>query len=322
MTEPDLPRYRDLPRTAEGVGTAWGLFGPDDSLGLMNLLTPAKAAEAVRLARTGRVFPLDLPLGFMTPPPFGRGTVRHTTKGSGWTLDSGPSRGLDDKLDDYFPQSGSQWDSLGHAGYDVDRFWNGRSTDEVRAGANTIDHVAARGIVTRGVLLDVAEVVAERGGPGERVEVTVEDLETARRRAGVEIGAGDILLLHTGFVDWYAQQPSEVRERLADRTRVTAAGLGHGPEMAEYLWDLHVVAVAGDTLGGEAFPNTELTGTPFDFMHRVLLGGLGMMLGELWDTGPLARDCRRDGVHEFLLMSAPLRIPQGIGSPANALAVK
>ena len=32
-------------------------------------------------------------------------------------------------------------------------------------------------------------------------------------------------------------------------------------------------------------------------------------------------DCARDGVHEFLLTSAPLNTPGGIGSTANALAV-
>ncbi len=46
------------------------------------------------------------------------------------------------------------------------------------------------------------------------------------------------------------------------------------------------------------------------------------MLGAPGRTAGLARDCRDDGVHEFLLTSAPLPVPRGIGSPANALAIK
>ncbi len=323
MSEIELPNYRALPRTEEGVGSAWGLFGADDSIGLMNLITEAKSLEAARLVRTGRVFALDHPIDLMTPPLFGRGAPTHTTRGNSWTVDDGPTRGLDDKLDNLYLQASSQWDSLGHVGYDVDRYWNGRTTREVRDGGNTIDHVASRGIVTRGVLLDVADRVAAQGGPGAAVPITVDDLEAARARAGVEIRRGDILVVHTGFVEWYLEQPEEVRARLADRDRVTLTGLAHGEDMAEYLWDLHIVAYASDAGAAEMFPTSRAPGTtPFDFMHRVLIGQFGMMLGELWRLGPLARDCAADGVHEFMLTSAPLWVPQGIASTPNALAVK
>ncbi len=323
MTGIELPRYRDLPRTAEGVGSAWGLFGADDSIGLMNLVTEEKAIEAARLVRSGRVFALNHPLDLMTPPLFGRGAPTHTVRGNSWTVDDGPTRGLDDKIDNLYPQASTQWDSLGHVGYDVDRYWNGRSTREVRAGGGTIDHVAERGIVTRGVLLDVADRVAELGGPGESVSVTVDDLEAARARAGVEIRRGDVLVVRTGFVEWYLEQPAEVRDRLADPDRITATGIAHGEDMAEYLWDLHIAALGSDAAAAEMFPTSRAPGsTPFDFMHRVLIGQFGMMLGELWRLGPLARDCAADGVYDFMLMSAPLYVPQGIGSPANALAVK
>ncbi len=238
-------------------------------------------------------------------------------------MSEGPARGLDDKLDGFYLQGTSQWDSLGHAGYDTDRFWNGRTTDEVRGGANTIDHLSAHGIVTRGVLLDVAGVVAERGGPGASVSITVDDLESARAAAGLEIRQGDILIIHTGFVDWYAGQPQEVRSRLADKRTISAAGIEHSEAMAEYLWDLHIVTVASDTAAVEWLPSSRELGTsPFDYMHRILIGQFGMSLGELFRTGPLAADCAADGVYDFMLTSAPLWVPRGIGSPPNAIAIK
>jgi hypothetical protein len=47
-----------------------------------------------------------------------------------------------------------------------------------------------------------------------------------------------------------------------------------------------------------------------------------MALGELWWLSDLAGDCAADGVYEMFLVSAPLNAPGGIGSPANAVAIK
>ncbi|MBO9577726.1 MAG: cyclase family protein [Microbacteriaceae bacterium] len=316
-----LPSYRDLPRPDGGSPVAWGLWGDADDVGLMNLLTPEKALEGARAVRKGSVFPLDIPLDLVEPAFFGRGRTEHIVEGHLGATEEEPSLGLDDRLDNYYVQSASQWDSLGHVGHAVDRYWNGRTTREVRGGRNTIDHVAARGIATRGVLLDVADVVAERGGPSAPVAITAEDLEAARQAAGVEIRPGDVLLLHTGYLDWYEAQPAAVRQAQAEGWGVVTCGLAHDEAMAAYLWDLHVAAFASDGVAAEVWPIAPEEG-PFGFLHQVLIGGFGMMLGELWRTGPLARDCAADGVHDFLLTSAPLPIPRGIGSPANALAIK
>ena len=46
----NLPSYDRLP-VKEGApkGSAWGLFGDEDQLGCLNLITPEKTAEAVDL---------------------------------------------------------------------------------------------------------------------------------------------------------------------------------------------------------------------------------------------------------------------------------
>ena len=90
--------------------------------------------------------------------------------------------------------------------------------------------------------------------------------------------------------------------------------------MCRYLWDAHVCAVVSDTYAVEAFPPDR--STPTGFLHRMLIGQFGMALGELWWTEDLAADCAEDGVYEALLTSAPMHAPGGIGSPANALALK
>ena len=47
-----------------------------------------------------------------------------------------------------------------------------------------------------------------------------------------------------------------------------------------------------------------------------------MALGELWWLGDLARSCRADGRFEVFFTAAPSHVIGGIGSPANALAIK
>lgn len=54
----------------------------------------------------------------------------------------------------------------------------------------------------------------------------------------------------------------------------------------------------------------------------MLIGQFGMALGELWWLADLAADCAADGIYEMLCVSAPLNAPGGIGSPANAVAIK
>jgi kynurenine formamidase len=316
----ELPRYSELPLASRGGRSAWGLFGAGDNLGLINLLTPERVAEAARLVRRGRVFPLDMPLGSVDPAlARSRGAPRHTV------LHELGSAGFDDVYDNFYPQCSSQWDSLGHVGYAPDAFYNGATEADILAGRrNTIEHWARHGIAGRAVILDVAGAMTAAGQhyhPAESIAIGVDELELARRRAGIEFAVGDIVLLHTGFTGWYADQPREVRQRLP--RRLTAPGLAHTEEVCEYLWDSHVAAIGSDTFGVEAWPaDMSPEAHPFGFLHHVLIGQLGLALGELWWLADLAADCAADGVYEAFLVSTPFNAPGGIGSPANAVAMK
>jgi kynurenine formamidase len=316
----DLPRYWDLPAAACGGRSAWGLFGENDNLGLVNLLTPERVAAAARLVRTGRMFPLDLPLGSIAPAlARSRGTPRHTI------VHQPGSDGFDDVYDNFYPQAASQWDSLGHVGYAPDEFYNGATEADVQSGRrNTIDHWARHGIAGRAVLLDIPRAMAAAGRdyePGGATAIGVEELELARRQAGLDIGTGDIILLHTGFAAWYAQQPQAVRDRLP--SRLVAPGLAHAEAVGEYLWDTHAAAIASDTFAVEVWPvDPSPAAHPFGYLHHLLIGQFGMALGELWWLKDLADSCADDGVYESFLVSVPMNAPGGIGSPANATAIK
>ena len=316
-----LPSYRDLPPVPQGGRSAWNLFGPTDSIGLLNLQTPSRIAAAARLIRTGEVFSLNASLDALDPPLFGRGAVEHTV------VPFPGQSSFDDKLDNYFPQASSQWDSLAHVGYGSDQFYNGALAADITSKArNTIDHWARRGIAGRAVLIDVDALLGGAGegfDPASARSITVEELDGARQSAGVRWQTGDVLLLHTGFLAWYGRQNAETRSSLARTRELATIGLEHSEEMAEYLWDAHVAAIASDNPALEVWPpDLRPESMPFGFLHRILIGQFGLAIGELWWLDDLARSCRGDGRYESFFTAAPINVVGGIGSSANALAIK
>ena len=99
-------------------GSAWEVLDP--RLGSLEVLTPERVAAAARLVRTGARFALDLPLDVPSPPFFGREPFRHEV------FSLGMDYVFDDKLDNFFPQSSTQWDGFGHFGHPTKGFFGGR----------------------------------------------------------------------------------------------------------------------------------------------------------------------------------------------------
>jgi kynurenine formamidase len=314
----DLPSYDDLPRSELGMPQAWHLFGADDNVGMLNLQTPRGVVDAATLIRKGSVFPLNAPLDLFSPslatyrsPPRHHAVVHETPT----VLVS------DDVLDNFFPQASSQWDALGHCGADAHSFYNGATASDVRLGRrNGIDHWARRGIAGRAVVLDLAAGQSDYD-PVTSHAFTVDDLERARTAAGLEYRPGDVIILNTGFAERYAELDARQKMMLAGAE--TTPGIERSEDMCRYLWNAHPSAIVSDTYAVEEFPaEYGPNAKPFGFLHPVLIGGFGFALGELWWLADLVADCRGDGVYECFLTSAPLNVPGGIGSTANALAIK
>ena len=239
----------------------------------------------------------------------------------------GGDAAFDDKLDNYFPQASSQWDSLGHVAYDADQFYNGATADQIMTGTrDTIESWAERGIAGRAVLLDVETTLGGAGRgfePASPLAITVDHLEEARAAAGISWQSGDVLLLHTGFLGLVPAAGLDGPERLAEPRELAAVGLDRSEDMARYLWNAHVGAVASDNPSVEVWPiDVRPKSMPFGFLHRILIGQFGMALGEFWWLEDLAASCRRDGCFEAFLTAAPTNVRGGIGSSANALAIK
>lgn len=310
------PKYTKLPALAGGERHAWGVFGPDDQLGTLNFITPQAVAAAAATVREGRVFNLSLPLNLPEPNLVSRRqTYRHHIEVT--------RTGRDDWLDQFYLQASSQWDGLAYIRYREFGYYGGRDEEKLDAGELGMDILADHGIVGRGVLVDAAAFFVHRGRPivpNERVPIQPEDLEAILEWEKVKLQPGDILLVRTGWLSWYLALPPAERQALAgaaDGGTLQCPGLAPGTEMAAWLWDHRVAAVAADNPALEALPVRREEG----FLHRRLVALLGMPIGELWYLDQLAQACRQIGRYVFLLVSVPLKIPKGVGSPNNACAI-
>jgi len=314
----ELPSYATLAARTDGLplGTAWGVFGRDDEVGTLNLLDNSRALAGIATVRTGESYPLNWRIDFPSPNPWRAAPVRTQTGG-----ESGVGR--DDFLAPFFLQYSTQWDGLRHI-QTPDGFYNGVSAELVDDPASTtlgIDIWARRGIVGCGVLLDVARASAEIGAPidpATRFEITPSLLDQTANFQGVSIEKGDVLLVRTGWVGWYDSLPEEEREA-AYTQESPQPGLSSTEETAAWLWDHHVAAVAADNSGFEAGP---IDMTPGHFLHTRLVAGFGMPIGEHFWLDDLAHACTLDQRWRFLFISAPLNVPGGVGSPANAIAIR
>lgn len=316
---PRLPSYDELPvRAGAPQGAAWGVFGDHDEVGTINLLTPARVREAARLVRSGTVFALNLPINIPDPPLFSRGRHQHHIN-----LFPGADFVLDDYLDNFYPQASSQWDAICHVKHPVLGAYNGIPDREMTGRGGTrlgIDNLARRGIAGRGVLADIARYHERHGKSIDYAHsevIPLEDLEATLAEQRVALGPGTILLIRTGWTQFYLSASAHLKDELARET--TVPGIEGTVRMARFFWDHHLAAVASDS---PALENLPKAADEQDFLHFHLLAFFGMPIGELWNLEALAADCAVDARYEFFLTSAPLNIPGGVGSPPNALAIK
>jgi kynurenine formamidase len=322
---PPVPAYRDLP-SAEHVRHSWGVWGKDDRLGTLNHITREAVRRGLRAAHQGKAFSLNLPMHLPDPPLFGRPRFTHE-------LVEGTNASLNDVISAWNPQNSSQWDGFRHVVWHQHGNYNG-----VPSQRHGVHLWAQRPIVTRAILADVGRWrESERRPVGFTTPELVEaaEIKAGLRTAGVTVEPGDILLIRTGWLEWYLTQDENTRERLARRGGLVSPGLAAREEMAELLWDMKIAAVAADNPVLEAWPQgAHLSPERFAAasqdpgrrhevsLHARLLPALGMPIGELWDLAALATDCADDGQYTMCLTSAPANLAGGAATPANAIAIK
>jgi kynurenine formamidase len=268
----------------------------------------AAAAAGVTL---GEVITLNLSLGEIAPPLFGRAQWQHSVH----SLDRNY---FEDVLTSYNPQCSSQWDGFRHVRAREAGFYGGIQDLDAAGDALGIEHIARRGIAGRGVLLDVPAWSARQGVPYDALDGTVIDAATLKAVAdeeGVDLRTGDIVCVRTGFVTAYRSLGPE--ERASEDVWRRFTGLRADEAMARFLWDSGVAVLTADNPAIESAPGNPQDGS----LHRRLLPMLGFVIGELLDLDSLAARCAELGRFDFLFVAVPLEVPGGLSSPANAMAL-
>lgn len=273
--------------------------------GALATITPEQVSAACRLASSGEVVELGVPLGPQTPVPAHRHGVLRFMNRDGGDYAAGARRpdGFQFAEDTVVLPThiGTHVDALAHVWHD-DVLFDGSPQETIRStsGATRCGVEKLGPIVTRGVLLDVA---AEQE-PSAGAAIGAADLEAAAAAAGVAVEPGDVVLVRTGWLGatggdaaaFYAGEP----------------GLDLGA--AEWLAERGASVVGADNFAVEQIPFPE--GRVFP-VHQLLIAERGIPLLEGVALDQLAT--RASG--PFLFVALPLSLVGCTASPLAPVAI-
>lgn len=331
----------------------WGRWGFDDTQGTLNLIDRESLLRGLESVQNGRSISLSLPLNFPSSnalnvnrfPPIIRPNLRKREANYLYDLEKGgfgKSGILSDDLMILHTQFSTHWDALSHVGkrFDADgdgeeeiRFYNGFDesssvgprdpnecgldsaslTSTLDAGPLSAGALAISPIQTRGVLVDLARHYLGIGHP-----VTWEMFEAVLLEEEIEIKDGDVVLLHTGYVESLKANFSLSGFRAED-----VEGLeldGSDPKLHVWLRESNIAALCSDNLAVEQYPHNNADEPSMLPLHEHCLFKLGMPLGELWDLSELAFALKNHSSKAFLLTAPPLNLPGLNGSPTTPIA--
>jgi len=284
-------------------------FGPDDQIGNVNYITPAKTLAATKLVTRGKAYRLGIETNKDTPaypPRTFAVTIVQPGQNAGGSL--GPTKtNYNDDLINGWAGIGSQIDGLGHIGID-NLFYNcNKSADFAMTDGLKklgVEHVPA--VATRGVLLDMASYfntdIVKEGTAFNRAEI-----EGAMKRQGIKsIEKGDVVLFYTGWLKLLG----------TDNKRFGSVAPGVGRDGAKYLASLEVAMIGTDTWAFEVIPFEQGAGI-FE-VHQILIPMNGIHILENINTEELVKD----QAWEFLFTLGPARITGGVQAIINPIAIK
>ena len=283
-------------------------YGAEDTLGAINNLSAEKVIEAARLVTEGKTYRLGVETGPTSPayPPRSYSmTILQLDDGTGTPLGVNKATGNDDLM--YLWMGiGSQIDGLGHMGVNHTYYNGNHAADFVTPKGLTkfsIDKLPP--IVSRGIMLDVAKLLGQNPLPAGTA-INSNEIKAASKAAGVEIEQGDVVLLHTGWLNVMDDNP----------VQFMSGQPGLGMDGAKYLAELGVVAVGADSWALEVIPAEDPT-QAFP-VHPELLAKHGVYILENMDTRELAAD----GIAEFLFVLGQPRFVGAVQAVINPVAIR
>ncbi|WP_434031160.1 cyclase family protein [[Pseudomonas] boreopolis] len=255
-------------------------YGADDQIGAANLLTPEVVKQAVGLVKTGKTYPLAVPVDKHLPA-FRHRSFRlyNIQPGEQAGKTSGPNKfSFNDELVNGWTGVGTQLNGIGHIGIDNVYYNGNKAADFVTVeGVTRLGIEKVPPIVTRGVVLDMTAHYGKAIVPGG-TEFTVADIQAVLKRQGIALRKGDVVLFNTGWLELIGK----------DNRQFLEVEPGIGMEAAQWLADQGIVAFGGDTWASEVYPNPH--GDEEFPVNQFMLAKRGIYNLELIDSRALVRD--------------------------------
>ncbi|MEK6322488.1 MAG: cyclase family protein [Acidobacteriota bacterium] len=278
----------------------WGRWGKEDQLGAINLITPAKRKQAAALVKEG--------VSVSLAHDVEKERAADNSNPFQHTMTLTPQFSLDAYSVSYHGYAHTHLDALCHMFYQG-KMYNGFSQEEVtqKGGARLSIHNLKHGILTRGILIDVARLKGvsflEPGTP-----IYPEDLEAWEKKAGVKVSTGDVVFIRTGR--W-------ARRAAVGPWDVSKHSAGLHASCARWLKQRGVAILGSDAASDVAPSGVEGVTLP---IHQLALVALGVHIFDNCDLEALSEAAAKRNRWEFLLTAAPLAVPGGTGSPLNPIA--
>jgi kynurenine formamidase len=289
-------------------------WGADDQAGAANRLTQDLIVQALRMARTGRIFDLSFPVSMQAPthpvyltPYFiclnhqPWASARYEREVTGATNDIGWAQ----ERIELDMHTGTHVDALGHATV-AGRAFNNLPLLDVYGnwGLLKLGIENLPPVLTRGVLADVAGYRETDMKPGDAI--TADELQRVLKAEQVEVRPGDVVLVRTGWAKYWG---------VDNDTYMLGGCPGISLDAARWLAASGVVAVGADQASVEVWP-AEQPGQDFS-VHIELLVKSGVYLIEQTQL----EDIARERVYEFLLVCVTPKFAGATGSPVRLLAI-
>ncbi|MEP9362795.1 cyclase family protein [Nocardioides sp. CN2-186] len=299
-----------------GITIGSSPWGPQDQLGALNHLTPQRSAAILERVDGTKTYDLSIDY-FVGMPSFQAagdpsyqlymshtpaGTVVDDLNGAGEAVNRHVCYSGDVVF--MYTHTGTHIDSLNHFGVDG-QIYNGFSPEEhlgsrgwTKGGAETIPP-----IITRGVMLDIAKGHGVDCLP-DSYAITVQDCQDALDASGLVLEAGDVVFVRTGRMAFWP-----------DGSKVLGNPPGLSLDAARWLTSQSISAIAADQECVEVGPSQHEDNWLPGHCHFLAEAGVPMI--ELVNLEELSRD----GVNEFCLIAASIRLRGASGAPLRPIAL-
>lgn len=261
---------------------AWypSAYGANDEIGAANLLTPEVVMQAIKLVKTGKTYPLAVPIDKHLPAFRHRSfNLYNIQPGEQGGQTTGPNKfSFNDELVNGWTGVGTQLNGIGHIGIDNVYYNGNKATDFVTVeGVKKLGIEKVPPIVTRGIVLDMVAHYGKAIVPGG-TEFTVADIQAVLKKQGLTIRKGDVVLFNTGWLELIGK----------DNKQFLEVEPGIGMEAAKWLADQGIVAFGGDTWASEVYPDPK-SNEEFP-ANQFMLAKRGIYNLELIDSRALVQD--------------------------------